>query len=244
MGADDVVISAEDGSCLRGWWLTSGARGPVALIIHGWGGSAADMIPVADPLRRLGLHVLLLDARGHGRSDDVAVASMPSFAADVRAGVRWLRARPEVDRPGIVLVGHSVGAGACLFAASDDPDLAAVIALASMADPRVFMGRQLRRFLPGSLTGLALRYVEHTIGYRFEQFVPVCTIQRIQTPVLLLHGTQDATVPVADAHHLHALGPTTTLEVIEDGDHFSVEALDRAEPVVARFLAGCLRQPA
>jgi len=241
-GAADVSLGAVDGSTLRGWWLVSasGTPGPAALVIHGWGGSAADMIAVADPLVRLGLHVLLLDARGHGRSDDVTVASMPSFADDVRAGVAWLRARPEVDPAGIVLVGHSVGAGACLFAASDDPEVAAVIALASMADPRVLMGKQLRRFLPRTLTALALRYVEHTIGHRFEEFVPVATIGRIHAPVLLLHGAQDATVPVADAYQLHALAPTSTLRVVDDADHFSVEALDRAGPVLERFLNDAL----
>ncbi len=242
-GAADVSLTAVDGSTLRGWWLGSadGATGPAALVIHGWGGSAADMIPVADPLLRLGLHVLLLDARGHGRSDDVAVASMPSFADDVRAGMRWLRTRPEVDPTGVVLVGHSVGAGACLYAASDDPDTAAVIALASMADPRVFMRGQLQRVLPRPLATLALRYVEHTIGRRFEEFVPVATIAGIHAPVLLLHGAQDTTVPVADAYRLHALAPAnTTLRVIDDADHFSVEALDRAGPVLAQFLAGAL----
>ncbi len=235
--AHDVAINAVEGHVLRGWWLSAGpgGEGPAALVIHGWGGSAADMLPVADPLLRLGLSVLLLDARGHGRSDDIAVASMPSFADDVRSGLRWLRNRPDVDPTRIVLVGHSVGAGACLFVAADDADVAGVISLASMADPREYMSRQLRRWLPGPLTKLALKYVEHTIGRHFPEFVPVNTVGRIRTPILLLHGARDATVPVADAHRLHALAPdTSTLVVVEDADHFSVEALDPT--LIAAFL--------
>ena len=41
----------------------------------------------------------------------------------------------SVDAARVVLVGHSVGAGASLFAASRDPEVAAVVALAPMADP-------------------------------------------------------------------------------------------------------------
>ena len=76
-----------NGSRLHGWWFGSDDPGPAALVIHGWGGQASDMLPVADVMRGLGLNVLLLDARGHGSSDGISVASMPSFADDVRAGL-------------------------------------------------------------------------------------------------------------------------------------------------------------
>ncbi len=238
-GAVDVQIDAVDGSTLRGWWFESTDPGPAALVIHGWGGQAGDMLPVADVMRRLGLNVLLLDARGHGRSADISVASMPSFADDVRSGLGWLRSTPGVDPARIVLVGHSVGAGACLFVASGDPEVAAVVSLASMADPSALMAGMIGHYLPAPLTRLALRYVEHVIGHRFTQFAPVHTIGRISAPVLLLHGAQDTTVPVADAHRLHALAPEhSDLLVVADADHFSIEGLETAEPRLRRFLQG------
>jgi pimeloyl-ACP methyl ester carboxylesterase len=235
-GAVDVQIGAVDGSTVRGWWFGSGP-GPAALVIHGWGGQAGDMLPVADVMRRLGLNVLLLDARGHGRSADISVASMPSFADDVRSGLGWLRSMPGVDPGRIVLVGHSVGAGACLFVASGDPEVAGVVSLASMADPSALMAGMIGHYLPAPLTRLALRYVEHVIGHRYTQFAPVHTIGRISVPVLLLHGAQDTTVPVADAHRLHALAPANSdLLVVADADHFSIEGLDTAEPQLRQFL--------
>ncbi len=238
-GAVDVQIDAVDGSTLRGWWFESTDPGPAALVIHGWGGQAGDMLPVADVIRRLGLNVLLLDARGHGRSADTSVASMPSFADDVRAGLEWLRSAPGADPARIVLVGHSVGAGACLFVASGDPEVAAVVCLASMADPSALMAGMIGQYLPAPLTRLALRYVERVIGHRFTQFAPVHTIGRISAPVLLLHGAQDTTVPLADARRLHALAPEySDLLVVADADHFSIEGLDTAEPRLRRFLQG------
>lgn len=56
--------------------------------------------------------------------------------------------------------------------------------------------------LPGPMTKLALRYVEHAVGKRFESFAPVQTITRVRAPVLLVHGDEDLIVPVEDARSL------------------------------------------
>ena len=243
--AVDVTIVAADGATLRGWLRHAPAAspdgtqqaGPAAVVVHGWGGSARDMLPLSEPLLADGLHVLLLDARGHGRSGEADLVSMPAIAEDVSAALAWLRARPEVDPSRIVLVGHSVGAGACLFVAAGDPKIAAVVSLASMADPREFMSDRLRHRLPGPLTALALRYVEHAVGHRFTEFAPVHTISRFHAPVLLLHGERDTTVPVSDAHRLHARAPEhSTLVILRNADHNSVEALDGEQQTVQDFL--------
>lgn len=243
--AADVTILTADGARLRGWLRHPPTRspggtdpaGPAAVVVHGWGGSARDMLPVSEPLLAEGLHVLLLDARGHGRSDGADIVSMPAIAEDVRTAVAWLRTQPQVDPSRVVLVGHSVGAGACLFVAAGDPRIAAVVSLASMADPRSFMSDRLRGRLPGPLTALALRYVEHAIGHRFTEFAPVHTIGRFHAPVLLLHGQQDTTVPVSDAYRLRARAPErSTLVILPDADHTSVEALDGAQQALQDFL--------
>lgn len=247
VNAIDVRMRAVDGGTLRGWFLQAQTERPSAgaLVLHGWGGSAADMIPVAEVLVGMGLHVLALDARSHGRSDAAAVASMPSFAEDARTALIWMRTTPQVDPSRIALLGHSVGAGACLFVAAEDPDVAAVVSLASMADPRAFMAERMTHRLPGPLTALALRYIEHAIGHRYTEFAPVHTVKRVRRPMLLLHGEQDATVPVSDAYQLHALAPDrSTLVVLADGDHFNTDALDQAGPALTRFLkeAGLIGQ--
>jgi len=235
-----VALPGVNGRTLRGWFLSAGLaerRLPTALVMHGWGASASDMIPVALRLNAAAVHVLLLDARGHGRSDDDEFTSMPRFGEDIRAGLMWLRRHPHVDVRRITLVGHSVGAGACLLVASTDRDLAAVISIASMANPKATMARMLRPQLPRPLTAVALRVVEHAIGQRFETFAPIETIGRIRTPVLILHGGRDSTVPVEDAYALQArAGPRARLHVVTQADHTSVDALPEVTSVLLRFL--------
>lgn len=241
-GALDVRLTAANGRALRGWFMAvpgaDGTRRPVSLVMHGWGGSAADMAPLADPLLAAGLHVLLLDARCHGRSDDDEFVSMPRFAEDVESGLTWLRQRDDVERSLLVLVGHSVGAGACLLVASRDDAVAAVVSIASMAHPEVFMARTIGERLPRPLTTLALRYIERTIGHRFETFAPVRTIGRVKAPVLIVHGDRDATVPVADAYELHAQATgRTQLVIVEGAGHTSIGAfIEEIAPAVDEFL--------
>lgn len=178
------------------------------------------MVPIARPLIDVGVPTLLLDARCHGRSDDAEFTSMPRFAEDVAAGVRWLRDRPFVDPERILLLGHSVGAGACLMVARDDPRIAAVVSVSSMADPRVMMTRLLRgAHLPRPGVWLALRYVEHVIGMPFSAFAPLATIGSLKVPVLLMHGECDTVVPLTDAQRLAYAAPGAKLLVVPGAGH-------------------------
>lgn len=238
--AIDIGLTALDGAHIRGWFLPttrSSSRAPAAVLVHGWGGSAQDMAPLAEPLLGAGMHVLLLDARSHGRSDDAAITSMPAIADDLQVGLGWIRARSDVDASKLVLVGHSVGAGACLLVASREPGVVAVVAIASMAHPRQFMRRLLEYRLPLPIARLALRFVEDAVGQPFDGFAPVNTIRDIGERVLIVHGDQDMTVPLQDAHALHAAsGGAAELLVVRDAGHVSIEMVGEVGRRMVEFL--------
>ena len=65
--------------------------------MHGWGGNAEMMLPLAAPLHAAGYSLLLVDARCHGLSDGDSFASLPRFAEDIEAALCWLARQPEVD---------------------------------------------------------------------------------------------------------------------------------------------------
>lgn len=246
--AQDVELLAADGTRLRGWYvpadpdaagtteLAEDGPHPAVIMMHGWASSGGDLLPAAPHVVGAGLPMLLLDARGHGRSDAADFMSMPRFAEDVEAAVRWLRSHPDIDPDRIALVGHSVGAGACLLVASRDPRIAAVVSIASMAHPREMIGRSFRRHrAPRWLIRAALRTIERTIGHRFDDFAPLHTIGRVAAPVLVLHGRDDRTVPPSDAVRLaEAGGSSTTLRLVSGADHHD---LDGFVPVIDEVLA-------
>jgi len=237
---EEVRIAAVDGKRLYAWWLPGADdAAPCAVLMHGWGGNAELMLPLAAPLHAAGLNVLLPDARNHGRSDSASYSSMPRFAEDVGAAVAWLSARP-VSRPGaIVLLGHSVGAAAVLLEASRRHDIAAVISIAAFAHPEWMMRRQLARLgLPAPLVDGVLRYVEWVIGHRYDDIAPINTIRRVGCPVLLVHGRADDTVPVTDALAIRGdPGPDTAeLLLIDAAGHNSVDMIQHHADRLLAFL--------
>ena len=245
LDAEDVEFGAVDGARLRGWFIPGDTDDdqphPVVLVMHGWASAAEDLLPAAPAMHDEGLSLLFVDARGHGRSDRTEFMSMPRFAEDVEAALRWLRARPDVDAERIALVGHSVGAGAALLVASRDPRIAAVVSIASMAHPEEMIDRSFRRYrAPGALIGAAQRTMERTIGARFDDFAPLHTIGRIDAPVFVLHGLGDTTVPPHDARRLAAAGRAATLRLVPLADHRSLDGFLPVLPEVAAHLHDAL----
>ncbi len=227
---------------LFGWFIPAPGKGPhpAIAVVHGWGGNAEFMLPLAPALHEAGWSILLFDARCHGSSDDDDFASMPRFAEDLANAVDWLKVRPEVDAGRIALLGHSVGAAASLLLASRRDDIAAVISLAAFAHPGEIMRQMMAvNRIPYWPVGWGvLRYVEKAIGARFEAIAPRNTITQVKCPVLLIHGERDRTVPVGDAHELHARGEgRVELLVVAGADHYSIDRVLAHRKRVAGFLA-------
>ena len=180
------------GKTLFGWFIPAGERAPALAVIHGWGGNAETMLPLARPLHNAGFATLLFDARCHGLSDDDSFTSMPRFAEDLEHAIKWLSRCDDIDPLRVMIIGHSVGAGAALLAASRSRDIAAVVSLAAFTHPIAMMRRWFKaKAIPYRPVGwLILRYVEWTIGYKFDAIAPINTIR----PVSYTH----LTLPTSD----------------------------------------------
>ncbi len=244
-----VRMAGPRGKQLSGWLVSApGARPhpvPAVLVMHGWGANASLMGAVAAPLHAAGFAVLLLDARCHGSSDDEPFTSLARFAEDIAAGLAWLRIQPGIDAHRLALLGHSVGAGACLLHASQHPDVCAVVSLSAFAHPTEVMRRLLADHrVPYPVIGwYVLRHVQRVIGTTFDAIAPVHTIARVQCPVLLVHGNHDATVPVSDAQRLRAAAPGHAQLLLIDGDHDLRKALDSHGQELVDFLHAACAQP-
>ncbi|MEA3274080.1 MAG: alpha/beta fold hydrolase [Pseudomonadota bacterium] len=218
-------------------------KAPAVAVMHGWGGNAEHMLPFAALLHREGYAVLLLDARNHGSSDVDSFSSMPRFAEDLEHGLDWLGRQPGIDRRRLVLLGHSVGAGAALLVASRRQGLAAVVSIAAFAHPVELMRKHMRSHrVPYVPVGwLVLRYIERTIKARFDDIAPCNTIEKVTCPVLLVHGEGDDRVPLADALRIYANRPDerTELLMLPATGHDSRDAISTHGGSLVAFLRRC-----
>lgn len=246
--AQSVRLPAARGKTLFAWFVPAPGAGqaPAVVVMHGWGANASLMLPAAAPLHAAGFAVLLVDARCHGDSHSEAFTSLPRFAEDIEAGMDWLQRQPCVDGRRLAVIGHSVGAGAALLSATRRPDLRAVVSLSAFAHPREVM----RRFLGAAripypvLGWYVLRHVQRVIGARFDDIAPLHSMARAHCPVLLVHGTDDETVPFDDARRLLAAGrPGQVRRIAMKGGHDPGQALEEHLPQVIGFLQQAVSAP-
>ncbi len=215
---------------------------PVVVAVHGWGANGSTLAAMVDPLARAGIAVVLFDAASHGDSSSEAFSSLPRFAGDLGAVLDTLRGMPAIDSGRVGLLGHSVGAAAVLLHAARQGGSLAVVSLSAFAHPREVMERWLQEHhIPRRWIGtVILEHVQDVIGERFDHIAPLHQLPHIGCPVLLVHGAQDETVPVGDAHRLHAALRRGGLLVVE-GDHDLRQSLAPHSDALVRFFCTHLR---
>ena len=206
---EDVEVASDGGIVLPGWYIAAGPeRAPGVVLVHGWESARDRTLPHAQVLHAVGYHVLTIDVRGHGANGPEALPlSVGEFAADARAGVAWLLARPEVSS--VALLGHSMGAAGSLVASAGNPDVSAVIAVSTPADP-ARLTRQTFRLanlpIPGliawPLAWLTTMVYLRPRGHTIASVSATIAVRDITSPVLLAHGSDDGVVPVTDLDRL------------------------------------------
>ncbi len=240
------VIPTERGKRLFAWYIPAlhGGSVPAIAIVHGWGGNAELMLPFASVLHRAGYALLLFDARNHGKSDPDDFSSMPKFAEDLGHVIDWLEAQPGIASVKIAVLGHSVGAAAALLTASRRP-LAAVVSIAAFAHPASMMRQVMAtHHVPYWPIGRwVLRTVEREIGAVFDEIAPIATIQKINCPVLLIHGEHDALVPLADAQAIYEQRRSDKIRlwVLPGASHNSAGMIEEYGPQLVAFFRTYLR---
>jgi len=220
-GVQAVTLTTTQGKRLFAQWLVPQHGRKflgLAVLMHGWGGNGSQLLGAALALQRQGWAVLLPDARSHGQSEADTYSSLPRFAEDIETALDWglgqMQGRSAA--PGnagtatpVLLLGHSLGAAACILTASRRADVSTVVAVSSFAHPEQVMRRWLAEYrIPfWPLGWLVNRYVERVIGHRFKDIAPLTRVPLVAAPLLLVHGEQDKVVPLTCAEQLQRAAP-------------------------------------
>lgn len=204
---------------------------PLVIVCHGFTGSkegGGGAVAMADQLAGRGFATLLFDFTGCGESEGVwEEITLSRQVDDLGAVVEWARSKGYRQ---IILNGRSFGGATALAYAAADRQIAAVCTWAAVARPlQLFSGFTGKKISPGGPAGEKIALHDGTgsicLQRRFFQDLqrhdlPDCAARIAPRPLLLIHGTADEVVPVADAQLLFdSAGEPKKLALVKDADH-------------------------
>jgi len=154
---------------------------------------------------------------------------------DLESVIDWISSNSivenEADLAHINLIGHSRAGGIVTIKAQEDNRIERVISLAGVAS----FGR--RNSVIGDLKQWKIDGVKYVLNARTKQKMPHyyqfykdfitneerLTIKRavsnLKIPYLIIHGSNDTSILIEEAHALHSWNPNSKLEIIEGADH-------------------------
>jgi pimeloyl-ACP methyl ester carboxylesterase len=199
--------------------------GPLVLALHGWGGRAAQMAPLAQRLAEEGFRVVVPDLPGRAGGE-------PTDIKQIAASVRGLV--DEIGLPDIV-VAHSFASLMMRVAFAEEAPRSVVwIAPALDASDALEVFSDRLRLFPWARRGLRRRLVDFDpVLWPRVSSLPVGDMPGTQ--VLLIHDPADDETPFARSAELAALRTDTSIVVADGLGHSRILSDARVLDRVAEF---------
>jgi uncharacterized protein len=201
-GVREIEINVSDGITLVAWHASAREGQPTILYFHGNGANAANRAPKIETMRENGFGVFYLNNRGYGGS-----GGRPTEANNVADAIAAYDHLIGLGLPAssIVAYGESLGSGQAVRLAAKRA-VAAVVLEAPLTST-VDVGRTTYFWLPLSLL--------ITDKYDNER-----NIRLVTAPVLILHGEQDAVIPMEMGLRVYrAANEPKRIELFPHGTH-------------------------
>lgn len=215
------------GGALRCWRIGSG---PPVLLVHGWEGAPADLAPLARRLVDAGFEAVFAELPAHGGSEH-GWTSVPHASEALRRLGDALGALHAV-------VAHSVGGA--VAARAIDIGLRAERAVLIAAPARYVDYARVHAAalgLDAAGTRAMLQQLATAWGVDVRRYETPEVAARLAMPGLIVHSTDDATVPFRDAESIAAAWVGARLERREGLGHRRILSDPAVADAVLAFVA-------
>lgn len=250
---EDVEFPSRKGDVmLSGWYLPSAGCEAGLILVHGISSNRTtrEATQIASRMIDACFNVLLFDLRAHGTSGGDRITGGIDEAKDVLGAYDYLRERGgRADRIGVL--GRSMGAGAAVLAAAEEPELRALVLDGTYAKVDDLISFEIARktpvpewvapvFIPGaSMLARAL------YGIDLSKLVPERVIASVEMPILVIHGDSDTRIPLEHGLRVHqAAHPDSEIWIVPGADHGEAfnnqpdEYIERVSSYFAKRLTG------
>jgi uncharacterized protein len=186
--AEEHLLTSADGVKVIVWHVPAKPGHPVVLFFHGNGDSLAGLVGRFRGVTADGTGLVALSYRGYAGSS--GQPSEPGLLLDAAVAYAFAAARYKTDQ--IVVWGFSLGTGVAVALAADHPvgRLILEAPYTSIADVASLL--PLFRLVP-------VRWLIR------DQFRSDQRIARVTVPLLIMHGSRDAVIPIALGERMFAL---------------------------------------
>lgn len=202
----------------------------VVFFLHGNSGNLDSWFINTELYRRHNFDLVMLDYRGFGKSTG-QIESEAQLRADVRAA--WNQLAPQYVGKKRVLYGRSLGSG---LAAGLSADLAAESSVSAASQPVDLTVLVSPYSSMSALTAAIYPYVPQVL-LRYPLHTDQ-VITHIKSPLLLIHGEKDTTIPPSHSKVLKALSPQARLLLVKGAGHNDVHKFEAYLQDFGGVLAG------
>ncbi|MFQ5588603.1 MAG: alpha/beta hydrolase [Nitrospiria bacterium] len=201
---EDLDIVTEDGVHINGWFVPYKGSEQALLWFHGNAGNISHRVDLLQRLHHeLKLNILIIDYRGYGKSG--GKLSEAGIVKDARAAYDTLLARKEINPKQIFIFGRSLGSAVAVTLATES-QAAALILEAPFTS--------IKDMVKVTLPWLPFK------GRIKTKYDSLGKIKDVHTPLLIMHGDQDKTIPFAHGQRLfEAANDPKTFHTISGADH-------------------------
>jgi fermentation-respiration switch protein FrsA (DUF1100 family) len=193
---NEIKIVSGDGEKINAVYLENPNAEFTILFSHGNAEDLGNVAPFMQQFHDLGYSVLMYDYRGYGTSE--GTPSERKTYQDIEAAYRWLLEVKKVAPKKIIAQGRSLGGGPATWLAAHH-DVGGLVIESTFTS--AFRVKTHRKLLP------------------WDKFDNLKYIQKIECPVLIMHGCEDEIIPLWHGQKLYAAALDEKINLWIEGAH-------------------------
>ena len=194
---DRTAVSFQSGdNSLKGYLYGDGYDKGLVVIAPGRGTNSEEYLPEALFFVDHGWRVMTFDYTGSFESQGKSSKGLPQARIDLLAALDYIQSDDSLKDLPVMLYGHSWGGYAVTAVLNDVDNISAVASLSGFNSPMGLFDEQAHRMMG------VLAYIEYPFEWAYQTLLfgkdaavtAVAGINRTDTPVMIIHGTEDGAI--------------------------------------------------